>query len=85
VCFDYTAALKYYPPDRVSSGHEYFTNWFLPPIVEAFNSGASIVHVCLDRGSPANKDYEHIKRYKDAEHVPVPEFSGIDLINDNDR
>lgn len=83
VCFDYTAALKYYPPDRVQNGHQYFVNWFLPPITEAFEQGATNVYVCLDRGSPSNKDLEHSKRYKDTELMPAPEFAGEELINDN--
>ncbi len=76
VCFDYTAALKYYPPDRVANGHQYIFNWFLPPISDAFNNGASVVYVCFDRGSPANKDLEHKKRYKNSDFMP------IDIIND---
>lgn len=50
VLFDYTAKLKYYPKDRVRNGHEYFENWFLPPIATAYEDGASVVYVCFDRG-----------------------------------
>jgi hypothetical protein len=82
VTFDYTAALKFYPSDRVSNGHEYMTKWFLPPINEAFDNGASVVIICFDLGSPPNKDLEHKKRYKNTEFMPIPLVSGTDIISD---
>lgn len=82
VCFDYTAKLKYYPAERVSTGHEYMTEWFLPPVMEAYANGARTAYICFDRGSPINKDLEHQKRYKNIEFMAVPESEGEYIIND---
>ena len=82
--FDYTSSLKYCPPpDRVSNGHQFFLNWFMPPVVEALNSGTTAVFICLDRGSPINKDGEHAKRYKNTTMMAVPEYDGTSLVGDN--
>lgn len=47
VLFDYTAKLKYYPEARVRNGQEYFENWFLPPIAEAYADVSDDYGICF--------------------------------------
>lgn len=82
VCFDYTSALKMPPSEDIVNGRQYITQRFLPPIIEAFNQGATTVYVCLDRGSPMNKDAEHRRRYTNTVFMPVPEDGEEDIISD---
>jgi hypothetical protein len=65
--FDHTSHMKFMPTrfDVVSksktfatTGYDFLMNCFLRKPMGAFSKKASIVYICLDRGSPANKIIE---------------------------
>lgn len=61
VIIDFTYVTKYFP--ELATGEEFYKHQFVPQFEKFFKSGAKMVFLVFDTGSPPNKYEEHEKRY----------------------
>lgn len=91
--FDYTSELKFSPKtidfktgirSPVQTGYDFVMKCFLRKLLGAYDKGAVIVYVCLDRGSPPNKIIEQELRNVGVVpmETPVDYYNSEALIND---
>lgn len=85
LCFDATTKLKNYTNPNITKGRQYVLDHVLAEVAAFLTlDHAEAAILCLDRGSPPNKDMEHEKRYKDTQLLDINAISDNQvLISDN--